>query len=363
MGQRKGWMAIVGAGCFAAAAFIGCSANGNNDASGLALEPTEPTDQGAQLPPPSTPTPAPAPVDAGAPKDAGKKPKPPAPPVDAGPPPPAPGDTCTTPSQEFTRQCGACGTQSALCEANGKVSEYGPCEGETGECTPGTVKEEACGNCGKRTITCDAFCSWPAAACVGEPANSCTPGGVELTTASCGKDLFRSRTCSETCQYPNFSDACSAPPTMVRVPPTPGQVNSTYAILKSGQVMPRLSGSCPNASIPAYGAAPTAPYQYLTVRNPGTKAAKVTIATAAAAGGTNISTTLAAYDGVQSPTDLSARKTCTKGFTYGSKLDGVVIAPGATVTVFVGATQNYDAANPAQTTGRLEFTVTTDELL
>lgn len=362
MGQRKGWMVVLGVGSLAAAAFMGCSANGSADvASDLA--PEEPSTPSASLPPASQPTSTP-PTDAGAPaKDAGKKPKPSNPPADAGPPPPSPGDACTTPNQEFTRSCGACGTQSALCEASGKVSEYGPCEGETGECTPGTSKTEACGNCGTRTITCDQFCSWSAPACQGEPANACTPGGVELTSASCGKDLFRSRTCSESCQYPNFSDACSAPPTMVRVAPTPGQVNSTYVILRAGQVMPRLTGSCPNAAVSSFSPVNTAPYQYMTVRNPGTKAAKVTITTSQVQGGPNISTTLATYDGVVSPTDIASRKTCTKGFSYGPKLDGVVVAPGATITVFVGAPSNYDAANPNATTGRLDFSVSTDELL
>lgn len=362
MGQRKGWMAIIGAGFLATAGFVGCSAAGGGDV-GLDIAPSEPQGGDTVLPPPSTT--ATPPTDAGAPaKDAGKKPPKPA--QDAGPPPPpAPstGDACGTVGAQFERACGACGTQQALCEANGKVSEYGPCEGQTGECTPGTVREEACGNCGKTTISCDAFCSWTQTACAGEPANACTPGGTELTTASCGKDTFRSRTCSESCQYGNFSDACSAPPTMVRVPPTPGMTNSTFVLLRPGQVLPRLTGSCPNAKVSSFSPVNSAPYTYLTVRNPGTKPAKVTISATQVQGGPNILTTMAVYDGIVSPTDATARNTCTKGFTYTGQVDGVTVAPGATISVFVGAQQDYSAADPSKTTGRMQFSVVTDEIL
>lgn len=359
MGERKGWVGLFGAGCLTAAAIVGCSAAGSTDESGLALEPTEPTPSAAL--PPSAPTPPP--TDAGAPaKDAGKKPKTPPPPVDAGPPPPAPGDACTTPDAVFQRMCGKCGTQEALCQSNGKVSDYGPCEGEAGECVAGTTEEVACGNCGKQTRTCDNTCSWTMTACAGEPANSCSPGGVDLVTAGCTTtNTFKSRTCSETCQYGNYSDSCSAPPTMVRVAPTPGQVNSTYLILKSTQTMPSMSGPCATATLSTYTT--TAPYQYMTVRNPNSKPTKVTISTSAAPNGSTIGTTIAVYDGVVAPTDLAGRKACAKGFAYGSKIDEVVVQPGATISVFVGTTSNYNAASPASTTGRIQFSVQTDELL
>lgn len=362
MGQRKGWMVMVGASCLAVAAFVGCSAGGDGSDLSAALEPTEP-DTGNVTPlPPST---AQAPTDAGAPsnKDAGKKPptKPPAPPVDAGPPPPSPGTACTTANQIYDRICGKCGTQQALC-LGGKVSEYGPCEGEAGECVAGTSKTEACGNCGTQTVTCDNTCSWTATACAGEPANACTPGGVDLVTAGCTtSNTFTSRSCSETCTWGDYSATCSAPPTSIRVAPTVGSQNSTYAVLKSSQVLPAISyGTCPNGSLSTFTL--TAPYQYLTIRNPLTKAAKVTITTGPAPNGPTISTTLATYDGIVAPTDAATRKACRESASYGNKITGVVIPANATISLFVSASSNYDAAKPALTTGRLQVTVTTDEI-
>jgi hypothetical protein len=362
MGQRKGWMVMVGVGCLAAAAFVGCSAGGDGSDISAALEPTEP-DMGNTAPlPPST---AQAPTDAGAPaKDAGKKANPPkpAPVVDAGPPPPAPGTACTTANQVFDRICGKCGTQQALCQG-GKVSDYGPCEGEAGECTAGTTKTEACGNCGTQTVSCDNTCSWTATACAGEPANACTPGGVDLITAGCAtSNTFTSRSCSEACTWGDYSASCSAPPTSIRVAPTVGSANSTYAILKASQVMPTMSyGTCPSGSISTYTL--TAPYQYLTIRNPLTKAAKVTITTAPAPNAASISTVLATYDGIVSPTDATSRKACRDGAsTYGNKLAGVTIPANTTISLYVSASSNYDAAKPTSTTGRLQVTVTTDEI-
>lgn len=367
MGQRKGWAVMIAVGSVAAAAFMGCSAGGEGADISAALEPTVPDDGQTAPLPSSTAT---APSDAGAPKaqDAGKKtpPKPTTPPVDAGPPPPAPGEACSTPNQIIERACGRCGTQQAIC-LGGKVSEYGPCENEpeTAECVPGTTKTEACGNCGTQTVTCDSYCSWTASACAGEPANACTPGGVTLTTAGCTtKDTFSSATCSESCTLGNFSNSCSAPPSMIRVAPTKGMANSTFAILSGSQVMPAMTfGTCPNGSVSSSTFSATAPYQYLTIRNPLTKPAKVTISTMNPAAWQSSSAVLTTYEGIVSPTDATARRACRNGTsTYGNKLQNVVIPAGTTISLYVSASSNFDAAKPTLTTGRVQVTVTTDDI-
>src|SRR4051812_12852952 len=87
------------------AAFVGCSASGSSNVD--LSETTAGTEPGATLPPPSHGPGSGTPV-----TDAGKPGKPPAgdASVDSGPPPPAPGATCATADQIFSRACGACGT-------------------------------------------------------------------------------------------------------------------------------------------------------------------------------------------------------------------------------------------------------------
>src|SRR5688572_19408468 len=56
---------------------------------------------------------------------------------DAGPTAPAAGDACTKINEVFEKVCGKCGKHSAICLADGaggKVSEYGACQNEIGQC-------------------------------------------------------------------------------------------------------------------------------------------------------------------------------------------------------------------------------------
>lgn len=372
----SGLVAFVCAGFFGVAAVAGCSADGSSalvdETSGA-----EPQEDNFQLPPSSgggeeeADAGKPSSKDAGTKKDAA---------VDAGPPPPNPGDPCPKPDEIFKRQCGACGTQQALCLAGpdggaGTVTDYGPCEGElAGGCIPGTKIEEACGNCGKQTRICTQYCAWTTTTCSGQPTNACTPGAVDLSSAGCGTDEYRQRTCSATCAYDNFSATCSAPPTFVKVPPTKGMTNSTIVLLKPDATLPRITSTCAT-STPSTTISP--PYTYIQVQNPNPKAATVTIYNSQAPGGGVIKTVLAAYDGVQAPTVEAARKQCLKGFrSYGTSsltgnssfasLDGtsnaVTIPANSTVSVFVGAYDNYDPAKPAETTGKVNLNVRLDTL-
>ena len=62
---------------------------------------------------------------------------------------PEPGTDCTIVGEKFSRGCGACGSQVALCNTSRKVSGYGSCRDAEGVCVPGTtVVDAVCGACG-----------------------------------------------------------------------------------------------------------------------------------------------------------------------------------------------------------------------
>lgn len=366
VGGRAGVLAL--ASFIGLGVVIGCSADGGSDA----ISEPEPTDPGgqAQLPPPSGSNQVDE--DSGAPKkDSGGKTD--SGPADAGPPPPVPGTACSVADEVRKKQCGACGQHSTIC-LSGKWTEYGACEGEiVGGCIPGTKITEACGNCGTLTRTCSNYCAFTATACAGQPAGACTPGGVDLSNAGCADaDTYHVRTCSATCAYNSFSTACSAPPSVVEVPPTPGTTNSTIVIIDETQILPRATGSCPNATL---STTVSTPYTYIEVHNPNAKAATVSIYNSLASGGVAFKTMLIAYDGATPPSGDAARKACVKLRTSGTtsltgdskfaSLDGttaVTIAAGATMTIFVGAYNAFDPTKPAESTGKVKLNVQTVKL-
>lgn len=374
--MRSGLLGLAIAGVSGFAAIVGCSADGAGDVVGEGA-PTDPGTSPAQLPPSSSGGGSSGgEVDSGKPptaKDAGKDSA-----VDAGPPPPVPGTPCAKLDEVRQKTCGACGKQETICLAGaggaGAWSEYGACTGElAGGCIPGTVVTEACGNCGTQTRTCTAYCAFTTSACAGQPAGACVPGNVDLSNAGCSvADTFRQRTCGSACTYGSFSSSCSAPPSSVEVGPTVGSVTSTIAIVDASDVLSRPSGTCPNATL---STTVSTPYTYVTVHNPLAKSATVAIYNSLPTGGVAFKTVLAAYDGSAPPVGDAARKACVKLRTYGTtaltgdskyaSLDGtaaVTLAPGASVSVFVGAYNAYDATKPADSTGKVKLNVQTMSL-
>jgi hypothetical protein len=368
---------------------VGCSADGTVD--DLLLEPTnasDPTDpndpdkEGSTVVPPKSPgggdgggssTPA---RDAGKPppkpgaSDAGK---------DSGPSAPNEGDPCPTPNEIFKRSCGFCGTQEAICLVSPDggpnfVSPYGECTGQVeGGCMPGTVEEVPCGDCGTQKRTCNQYCAWSTSTCQNQPPNHCTPGSVELLSAGCPANEYRTKTCKADCTWDNVT-ACSEPPTFVNAPPAPGGVASTIAILKSTKTIGRLGGTC--GSSVSISMTDT-PYAYVEVRNPNPKAVTVSIYNSQATPSSPIiDTIMAAYDGATIPTTDTQRKNCIKGVGDSSttaltgdsnwaSLDGtraVTIAPGASVQVYFAAYQAYSSSNPSKTTGLVKLNVRTESV-
>jgi len=290
---------------------VACSAGGDEDPI-ADVAPADPSEGGVGLPPTSSSSSGAVDPDSGKIADAGKKETS----VDAGPPPPDPGDPCTKVDDIVERKCGACGKQSAICQQGaGEAgalawSQYSACAGElAGGCVPGTMATETCGNCGTRSKTCTQYCAWQNGVCNGQPANSCTPGAVELSPAGCTTaNTFIKRSCSTTCSWGNFTPTCAAPPTSIEVPTSTGSSNFTYVVFQSSQTVKRLKGDCPSAT---FGTNIT-PYEYVSVHNPNATKATVTVFNSQTPGGPVFQTVLASYGATKPTTDV-ARQACVQG--------------------------------------------------
>lgn len=289
------------------AVFVGCSADGAflGDLTG---EGDDDGQKGASLPPSSSGSSGSSSGD----PDGGNKPKKPdaGGEVDAGPPPPEPGDTCAKADQIFERSCGACGSQEAIClsDASGslKVSEYGVCLGEkAGGCIPGTVAEDACGNCGKLTKTCTKYCDWQKTTCGGEPANACPAGQIAWATSGCASGVTK-RTCSDVCQWSNFTGTCSSPDYQLKVADAAGKSASVVFPLVATSKTKKVTGNCTTGA--TLSTSDQHVVGYVTVRNDNAKTAKVSVWNSQAPGGSVIDTVLTAYAAV--PSGDTALRAC-----------------------------------------------------
>jgi hypothetical protein len=343
---KSGLATIAVSGGFAVAAIVGCSAEGTSSD----LEPTQeqaPTEDPGAVLPPSDATGA---VDAGkaAAKDAGK-PKADASggPVDAGPPPPTPGTACTAVNTIATKACGKCGEAQALCQSSKTWSPYGPCEAESGECTPGETA--ACGNCG--TKTCDGFCGW--GACTGEPIDSCALGSSDQSTIGCPPQgtvkPYRTRSCKTDCTWADYSTTCFVPPSWNPVTVT---LPTATKITRPG-----FSDLAPCPATALDGDATS--YAYTQVTNPTAAPVKVTLYHSKATGGTvDMDTVLAVYAGATAPSTLAQRKVCIgrigdqssasadsalTGNTNFAIVKDITIPANGTITVYSAAWKTTDS--------------------
>lgn len=356
MGSLKsGIFAIALSSLVGAAAVVGCSADG---ATGITdnVDPTVPDDN-RPLAPTSGSSGDNSIPDAG--RDASKKdsgPKAEAG-VDAGPPPPVEGAPCPVIEEKGTKPCGMCGKAEILCRddgtGKGKWDVYGACGGQTGACEPGTSVTEDCGNCGKVVKTCSQFCAYSTSACTGQPANSCKPGTLEYSGASCPvASTFRNRTCGAACTWSAFSGTCEKPVNeiVLDIGGAVGAVTTKKITFSAARTGPRITGSCPAASVSALT---NYPYQYVEIHNPSaTKPAKVTVYLSKAGAGPVIDTVMTAYGTAIQPIDDVSRKACRDGVNDQSSpaadlaltgnanfsiLKAVAIPAGGSVLVWAGS--------------------------
>ena len=351
---KSGLFAIAFAGLIGAAAVVGCSADGGGSGVDQGTDPTMPDPNagtsGSVVPPK---TPDGTDMDSGtvAKKDAAPKAEAG---VDAGPPPPVEGSACTMPNAKASKSCGKCGKAETLCLAEDGGSTWGPygmCQNElTAGCVPGTT--QPCGNCG--TQTCSAFCGW--GACTGQPAGGCAAGAVDYTTASCSTaNTYRSRTCSATCMWGNYSSACAAattPNKMTASASVNGVVTAKWTVAGDSN---RPSGTCPATMIDSFE---HGPYSVVEIDNPSaTKTAVVSAyQSASPTGQANLDMVMWTYAGNSLPLNDASLLVCVKGvedYCMGSGQDlatnpcgntssnfyfagipGISIPPGGSILVY-----------------------------
>lgn len=364
-----------------AAAVAACSAQGNADDVITEQEAgaTEPAD--TNLLPPSNGDGGGGALDArsdaktDAAKDSGKETGP----VDAGKPAPAKGSPCAVVDEIFTRQCGACGTQEALCIGNasgtgGTVSDYSVCTSEVdGGCIPTTVENETCGNCGTRVRTCNKYCAWTAGACTGEPANACSPTANDYTAAGCATvGTYRTRQCGTACSWSSFT-SCNALDFELTVAANAGETASAIYPLRAAIADKRMTGTCGSNY---FSTTTNHPYVYVELKNPTSNTLTMSAWNALAPNnGPQISTAMTVYASTTKPADEAARKTCVKtvatycpstipcGYSSFAALTGTsafTIPPNGSVLLFF---QSYYAAGGASTAeGDVKLVVRTDTI-
>lgn len=364
-----------------AALVAACSADGGGD--GLVIEQggeagaTEPDPNG--LLPPSNPDSGGDSPDAktDAKKDTGTDAKKESG-VDAGPPAPNEGDPCAVVDEIFTRTCGACGTQEALCLANasgsgGTVSAYSQCVNEIADgCIPGTTENESCGNCGTRVRTCNKYCAWTAGTCTGEPPNACSPTANDWTAAGCTTpNTVRTRQCGATCAWSTFS-SCADRDFELTVAANAGESVSAIYPLRATLADKRMTGTCGSNY---FSTTTDHPYVYVELKNPTASTLTMSAWNAAAPnGGQNISTVMTVYASTTRPADETARKACVKtvstycstttlpcGWSSFAALTGTnafTIPPNGAVLLFF---QSYSAAGGSSNSeGDVKLVVRTD---
>ncbi len=297
----------------------------------------------------------------------------------SGPKPP--GSPCAPVNAIHESPCGFCGKSSQLCLATG-WSPAGACVGETpagpNRCMPGGGPvQEDCGMCGKRTVTCQPNCTKAQGQCLGEPAGACAPGTKDFSAVGCPvAGEGRERTCLATCQYGPFGP-CMPPATDVNVPAAVGVIAGLDLRFEAARSSLRLVTSFAGLrACPAAFDVDTTLHVYGRVKNNNATAATVSIWSSLPAGSmADSDTIMAIYAGATEPTTPAARMACVGGVSDdctapvgapagmctagGSGMVGanaIVIAPGATVTVYIG--EYFDMTTP----GPIRINVRTEAL-
>jgi hypothetical protein len=172
---------------------------------------------------------------------------------------------------------------------------------------------EACGFCGMRMRVCASDCEYAVSACTGQVANGCVPGAIDFEPDPTCDDagvMGKARTCTTSCAFGPPS-ACEAPPTALVVAASPAAIVDTVVDLLPSKQIPSLQTflGCPQ-TIDDAGANPDTSYGFVTVTNPTTKVAVVSIWTSKTASGPTIDTMITSYPGAVIPATIAARENC-----------------------------------------------------
>ncbi len=115
---------------------------------------------------------------------------------------------CPTPGATGPGHCGKCGTRARLCDTTGVWLSWGACTGETGVCDIGSTRDVKCGKCGKRNDKCSTTCEWENGVCTGE--GICNEGDVETQYSCSTPKQVKTRTCTSTCGWSDWSGCAAA---------------------------------------------------------------------------------------------------------------------------------------------------------
>jgi hypothetical protein len=265
--------------------------------------------------------------------------------VDSGAP------VCRNATDIIERSCGACGKQSAVCEATDaglSLGAFSYCFGERdGGCTPGTEPDGGvpCGRCGRARSVCQNDCTYASGSCIEPPTSVCTPGEkvfkMGLSCPNPGEGRYA--TCGNDCTFA-FGD-CLIEETWITVSSTVGGVASRTFTMKSSQTTGR-GGTSGTTCTPS---STSTPYEAVVVRNTSSKNLQVSLwdSFPTGSGLTYYDTVMNVFDGETLPasrtTCLGANDTCsTSPCISGSGLGGfpasapITINAGASILVYTG---------------------------
>lgn len=271
---------------------------------------------------------------------------------------PETGDPCVG-ATTFTRPCGFCGKQTALCISPGVVGPYSQCDAAEDACEPGTVVTEACGNCGTVTKTCSKTCKFTLGSCTGQPLNHCKPDTVQYTDAQCSDArTYSTSSCSSSCQWSPWSNECKVitTPNKMTISGTVGSVvSATWTMEGAGKRPSGTTSVCPAST----SLATTGPLVPVEVTNGTNKTATITAFHTKSATGVTFDASMWYYSGSGIPMGDADIKQCVKlgdqctaktsggatgtsatnicggsGFYSFSSLEDIVIPPGGKIIVF-----------------------------
>jgi len=234
-------------------------------------------------------------------------------------------------------------------------SEFGACTGQLAPdagCLPGTQTTVSCGACGTETFVCEPDCEYGfLTACAGEVDGGCIAGSSSFTPdPSCDAGgAGTEKVCSSSCAW-NTAMSCVTPPSTLTVSTTIGAKVDTFVTFVASAEKPLLAlGMCPTT----FSAATSTPFGFVTLENPNvSQTATVSVWTSQVSGQPQIDTAITSYATV--PSNNAALKTCVNGVTdtcfdnsdptsclgtFGGlmigDLNAVVIPAGGSVVVFV----------------------------
>src|SRR5258706_7445942 len=226
---------------------------------------------------------------------------------------------------------------------------------------------ESCGLCGPRTKGCDKHCM-PSiiSSCTGQ--GTCSPGATDYQPGLSCDAGGRQRTCDNMCQWGNYGnciefDGGGGNPLALDIPITVATTATSKIITLKTPAIARLNPSTSTNGSCTIDSTLTV-YEYLEIHNPTGHTATVSVWTSGATSGT-FDTLAAIYPGATIPPASRLMCTlfnddCSTSPCVGSLMSGFVgtsrpvIAPGQSVTIYVGAYSSSTVSRDVKVNARTD---------